>query len=98
MFKWLFKRRPPERRKADIATTAHDSSGPEFSVRLVNLSAHGFRVKGSDRFREGSQLSIMLPGHGEVVGVVIWVIGDECGGKFLSPIPIDDVQLTDAAV
>jgi hypothetical protein len=96
VFKWLFKRRPPERRKVDIATMAHDASGPEFAIRIVNLSAHGFRVKGSDRFSEGSQLSIMLPGYGEVVGRVIWVIGEECGGMFLTPIPIDKLQLTDA--
>jgi hypothetical protein len=96
MFKWLFKRRPPERRKVDIATTAHDDGGPEFQVRFVNLSAHGFRLKGSDRFREGSHLSIMLPGYGEVVGRVIWVIGEECGGMFLTPIPIDRLQFIDA--
>ena len=97
MFKWLFKRRPPDRRTVDIATTAQEANGFELQVRFVNLSARGFRLKGSDSFREDSQLSIMLPGYGEVVGRVVWVKSEECGGMFLTPIPIDEIRLAATA-
>ena len=85
--------RLPERRDLDIETTAHETNGPELQVRIVNLTARGFCALGSDRFREGSHLLIMLPGYGEAVGRVVWVTGEACGGIFLSPIPFDGLQL-----
>ena len=87
--------RLPERRNFDIGTTAREANGPELQVRIVNLTAHGFCALGSDRFREGSHLLIILPGYGEAVGRVVWVTGEECGGIFLSPIPFDELQLAE---
>jgi hypothetical protein len=97
MFRKLFNRRRSEpRRRFDIVTTVHEEGGPERRLRIVSLSARGFRLQGCDDFREGAKLSILLPGYGEVAGRVVWVAGDECGGIFQTPIPIDELKLTDA--
>jgi hypothetical protein len=99
MFKTLFRRRRSEpRRLLDIGTTVHEVGGDALQLRIVSLSARGFRLKGCESFHEGSQLAIMLPGHGEVSGRVVWTAGDECGGIFESPIPIDTLQLGETAV
>lgn len=98
MFKSLFSRRRAEpRRTFDIATTAREAGGEEFRVRIVSLSARGFRLKGCATFGEGAQIAFMLPGHGEVSGRVVWSTGEECGGILHSPIAIDDLQLTETA-
>jgi hypothetical protein len=99
MFRKLFDRRRTEPRwRFDIGTTAHEAGGPEIRIRIVSLSTRGFRLKGGDGFREGAELSILLPGYGEVVGRVVWVAGDECGGILQNPIPIDELQLTETEV
>jgi hypothetical protein len=95
MFKSLFKRRRAEtRRNVDIATTVRDPGGTEQRVRIVSLSARGFRLSGCAGIDEGASLTILLPGYGEVGGRVVWTAGDECGGILQSPIPIDDIALT----
>lgn len=98
MFRWLFKRRPPERRKVDISTTAYAEGGAEFAIRILDISAHGFCITRPKAADEGCQLSIMVPDYGEVVGRVIWTKDDRCGGRFLAPIPIDKLKLTPARV
>jgi len=98
MFKGLFKRRRAEwRRNFDIGTSAREAGGDELRVRIISLSARGFRLRGSAHLQEGAQLAIMLPGYGEVFGRVVWVAGDECGGILQEPIPIDKIELTESA-
>ena len=97
MFKRLFKRRRAEKRRSfDIATTVRDAAGAELRMRIVSLSARGFRLKGCAGLGEGTLLRILLPGYGEVGGRVVWTAGDECGGILQTPIPIDDIGFQSA--
>jgi hypothetical protein len=94
MFKNLFSRRRADlRRNVDIGTVVRGADGEERPVRIVSLSARGFRLKGCAIFGEGAQIAFMLPGYGEVSGRVVWVADDECGGVLQSPIPIRELQL-----
>jgi hypothetical protein len=98
MFKrWFNRRRAELRRNFDVATTARIADGNELPVRIVSLSARGFRLKGCEPAREGAQLSIILPGYGQVLGRVVWVAGNECGGILEKPIPIAEIELTETA-
>ena len=98
MFKHLFNRRRSEpRRNFDIGTTARIGDGVEVPVRIVSLSARGFRLKGCQAAQEDAQVAIILPGYGQVFGRVVWTAGDECGGILQSPIPIADIDLTETA-
>ena len=98
MLRRLFNRRRFERRSCDIGTTVREGDGPDFPVRLISLSDRGFRLKGSDAFREESRLSIDLPGYRRVVGRVVWTNEDECGGIFLTPIVMDQVRFAEITV
>lgn len=93
MLRRLFNRRRFERFNCDIGTTVREADGSDMQVRLISLSDRGFRLKGSNDFREGSQLAIELPGYRRVIGRVVWTSEDECGGVFLTPIAVDQVRL-----
>jgi hypothetical protein len=57
-------------------------------VRLVDLSAEGFRAECEATMLRGSAIRIELPGIGEVEAQLTWRRGGEIGARFMVPIDL----------
>jgi hypothetical protein len=57
-------------------------------VRLVDLSAEGFRAECEATMLRGSTIRIELPGIGEVEAQLTWRRGGEIGARFMAPIDL----------
>jgi hypothetical protein len=60
------------------------------SVIIIEMSAHGGRLRGRDLPAPGEDV-VLVVGSSEVIGKVVWRLGDQCGFQF------DDV-LADATI
>jgi hypothetical protein len=65
-------------------------------VRLVDLSAEGFRAKCEATMLRGSTVRIDLPGIGEVEAQLTWRRGGEIGARFIVPIDLSRCTIADA--
>ena len=59
-------------------------------LHIVNISAHGFMVKGGLPFGRGERLIIRLPVVGRIEAHLIWVTEDRGGFQFERIIRLDD--------
>lgn len=66
-------------------------------LHIVNLSAHGFMVKGALPFGRGERLVIRLPVIGRIEAHVIWATEDRGGFQFERILRLDDfLKMIDA--
>lgn len=81
--------RRSERIEVDERTRLKPNGWSSLEVRLVDLSAEGFRIQCDATILCGSLIAIELPGLGEVEAQVSWRRRGELGARFLLPIDLE---------
>jgi hypothetical protein len=81
--------RRSERIEVDTRTRLRPNDWSSLEVRLVDLSAEGFRVQCDAAVLRGALVRIALPGIGETEAHVSWRRRGEFGAKFTMPIDMD---------
>jgi hypothetical protein len=69
----------------DEAARLHPNSWSSLEVRVLDLSANGFRAECEARVTLGSAVTLEVPGVGQVNAHVTWRRGDRFGAKFDAP-------------
>jgi hypothetical protein len=59
-------------------------------LHIVNISAHGFMIKGSADLSRGERITIRLPGVGRIESHMIWSTEDRAGFQFERILRLDD--------
>lgn len=59
-------------------------------MHIVNISAHGFMIKGSVDLQRGERVTIRLPEIGRIEAHLIWAAEGRCGFQFERIIRLDD--------
>ena len=86
--------RQSERLSLDAETRLRPNSWSSLQVRMVDLSASGFRAECEARVRPGGSVSLDVPGIGSVEAQVEWQRGDQFGARFFAPIELRRCQWT----
>lgn len=81
--------RRSERIEVDETTRLRPNEWSSLEVRLVDLSAEGFRAECEATILCGSPIRIELPGIGEVEAQVSWRRKGEIGASFREPIDLE---------
>lgn len=81
--------RRSERIEVDTTTRLRPNDWSSLEVRLVDLSAEGFRVQCDAAVLRGALVRIALPGIGEAEAQVSWRRRGEFGAKFTMPIDME---------
>jgi hypothetical protein len=80
--------RRSERIEVDETTRLRPNDWSSLEVRLVDISAEGFRVQCDAAVLRGSLVRVALPGLGEVEAQVSWRRRGEFGARFMVPIDV----------
>ncbi len=80
--------RQEKRTEIDEPARLHPNSWSSLEVRVLDLSAGGFRAQCEARVMVGSPVTIEVEGIGPVHARVTWRRGDRLGAKFDSPIDL----------
>jgi hypothetical protein len=88
--------RRSERLSVDAETRLRPNSWSSLEIRMVDLSATGFRGRCEARLRPGASVSLDVAGLGPVDAQVEWQRGDQFGARFFAPIDLDSCQWTRA--
>lgn len=59
-------------------------------LHIVNISAHGFMIKGRADLSRGERITIRLPGVGRIESHMIWSTEDRAGFQFERILRLDD--------
>ncbi|MET1113088.1 MAG: PilZ domain-containing protein [Allosphingosinicella sp.] len=86
--------RRSERLPVDAETRLRPNSWSSLQVKMLDLSASGFRAECEARVRPGSSVSLDVPGIGSVDAQVEWQRGGQFGARFFSPIELKKCQWT----
>ncbi|HYJ83425.1 MAG TPA: PilZ domain-containing protein [Allosphingosinicella sp.] len=86
--------RRAERLPVDAETRLRPNSWSSLQIRMLDLSASGFRAQCEARVRPGGSVSLDVPGIGSVDAQVEWQRGDQFGARFFAPIEIKSCQWT----
>lgn len=78
--------RRSERMPVEETARLHPNDWSSLEVRLVDLSAEGFRAQCAATMLRGSAIRIDLPGIGEVEAQLTWRRAGEIGARFILPI------------
>lgn len=81
--------RREDRIAVDEAARLHPNGWSSLEVRLLDLSANGFRAHCEARVPAGSCVALELPGAGRVTAYVTWRRGDRFGAQFSEPIQVE---------
>ena len=81
-------RRSP-RLPLDAETRLRPNSWSSLQVKMLDLSASGFRAECEARVTRGGSVSLDVPGIGSVEAQVEWQQGDQFGARFFAPIDLD---------
>ena len=73
----------------DAPARLHPNSWSSLEVRLLDLSATGFRAACEAKVIIGLAVQLEVPGIGEVEALVSWRRGEQFGARFLKPIDLD---------
>jgi hypothetical protein len=84
--------RRAERLPLDAETRLRPNSWSSLQIRMLDLSASGFRAECEARVKPGSSVSLDIPGIGSVEAQVEWQRGDQFGARFFAPIELDSCQ------
>ena len=86
--------RKAERLRLDAETRLRPNSWSSLQVRMLDLSASGFRAQCEARLQPGGSVSLDVPGIGAVEAQVEWQRGDQFGARFFAPIEIKSCRWT----
>jgi hypothetical protein len=84
----LDRGRKAERLPLDAETRLRPNSWSSLQIRMLDLSASGFRAQCEARVKPGGSVSLDVPGIGPVDAQVEWQRGDQFGARFFSPIEL----------
>lgn len=82
--------------RTQIAATLIDSDGGELSVRVLDLSSGGFRLDAGEELVEGEFVRLRVDRYDDYKAQIIWVLGNEAGGRFLEPAPFQEEKASNA--
>ncbi|HEX6375498.1 MAG TPA: PilZ domain-containing protein [Allosphingosinicella sp.] len=86
--------RQSERLPLDAETRLRPNSWSSLQIKMLDLSASGFRAECEARVRPGGSVSLDVPGIGAVEAQVEWQRGDQFGARFFAPIELRHCQWT----
>ena len=86
--------RKAERLPLDAEARLRPNDWSSLQVRMLDLSASGFRAECEARVQPGGSVSLDIPGIGAVEAQVEWQRGDQFGARFYAPIEIKSCQWT----
>ena len=86
--------RRAERLPLDAETRLRPNSWSSLQIRMLDLSASGFRAQCEARVKPGGSVSLDVPGIGSVDAQVEWQRDDQFGARFFAPIELDSCQWT----
>lgn len=61
-----------------------NSDGGKFPIRILDVSAGGFRMEVPEPVRIGELVTVMFDRNYVVQAAICWVIGDEAGASFVT--------------
>lgn len=85
--------RRSERLPVDETTRLRPNGWSSLEVRMIDLSATGFRAECEAMVMVGGPVWVELPGLGETEAQVTWRRSGEMGAKFVVPIDMDRCRL-----
>lgn len=80
--------RKAQRVRLDAETRLRPNNWSSLQIRMVDLSASGFRAECEARVKPGGSVSLDVPGIGSVEAQVEWQRGDQFGARFFEPIEL----------
>ena len=86
--------RRAERLPVDAETRLRPNSWSSLQIKMLDLSASGFRAECEAKVRPGGSVSLDVPGIGSVDAQVEWQRGSQFGARFFAPIEIKSCQWT----
>lgn len=86
--------RRAERLPLDAETRLRPNSWSSLQIKMLDLSASGFRAECEARVKRGSSVSLDIPGIGAVDAQVEWQRNDQFGARFFAPIELRSCQWT----
>jgi hypothetical protein len=86
--------RRSERLPVDAETRLRPNSWSSLQIKMLDLSASGFRAECEARVKPGGSVSLDVPGIGSVDAQVEWQRGDQFGARFFAPIELKSCQWT----
>jgi PilZ domain len=86
--------RRSERLPLDAEARLRPNSWSSLQIKMLDLSAAGFRAECEARVRPGGSVSLDVPGIGAVEAQVEWQRGDQFGARFFAPIDLELCQWT----
>jgi hypothetical protein len=86
--------RRAERLPLDAETRLRPNSWSSLQIRMLDLSASGFRAQCEARVKPGGSVSLDVPGIGSVDAQVEWQRDDQFGARFFAPIELKSCQWT----
>jgi hypothetical protein len=86
--------RRAERLPVDAETRLRPNSWSSLQIKMLDLSASGFRAICEARVKPGGSVSLDVPGIGPVDAQVEWQRGDQFGARFFAPIELRSCQWT----
>ena len=89
--------RRSERMPVDEQARLHPNAWSSLEVRIVDLSAEGFRAECEATILRGSAIRLDLPGVGETEAQVSWRRTGEIGARFLVPIDLSRCTVRQAS-
>jgi len=84
--------RRAERLPLDAETRLRPNSWSSLQIKMLDLSASGFRAECEAKVKPGGSVSLDVPGIGAVDAQVEWQRGDQFGARFFAPIELGDCQ------
>jgi hypothetical protein len=78
------------RHRATYTAIAECKRHGEQSVRIVNISAHGFMIESNAVFERGDRINIRLPKVGRIEAHMIWGVEQRAGFQFERVIRLPD--------
>lgn len=82
--------RREKRTEIDATARLHPNDWSSLEVRVLDVSAHGFRAESDARILAGSVVGLDVPGIGAAYAHVTWRRGSRFGAKF--DVPIDPAR------
>ena len=80
------------RHPVDYSVIAEHLQHGDVTMRISNISAHGFMVAAVPGVSRGDRMIIRLPGVGRIEAYCIWITEDRAGFQFERIIRLDDFQ------
>lgn len=65
-----------------------NSDGVAVDVTVLDVSSGGFRLEVSEAPRIGELVRLQVERGREFCGQILWVLGDQAGGKFVEPVDL----------